>query len=102
MLPSAPGHRKADGRFLQSKGGDPEEFYEKGARIGKGSFGEVFRGSGADVVDQTRILLTPPKALTSAPRRKLLLRSLILKMPRTRLRISSRRSRCFPNVRAPT
>lgn len=37
------GGPKADHRS-QSKGGDPEEFYEKGPRIGKGSFGEVFKG----------------------------------------------------------
>jgi len=27
-----------------SKGGDPEAFYEKRERIGKGSFGEVYKG----------------------------------------------------------
>jgi len=29
----------------KGKGGDPEEFYIKGQRIGKGSFGEVFKGT---------------------------------------------------------
>jgi hypothetical protein len=36
--------KKMKKKGREGKGGDPEELFEKQERIGKGSFGEVFRG----------------------------------------------------------
>mmetsp|Transcript_20917 Transcript_20917/g.28843 ORF Transcript_20917/g.28843 Transcript_20917/m.28843 type:complete len:464 (+) Transcript_20917:158-1549(+) len=39
----------------EGKGGDPEELFEKQERIGKGSFGEVFRGFNRKTKDEVAI-----------------------------------------------
>lgn len=47
--------KKSKKKSREGKGGDPEELFEKAERIGKGSFGEVYRGTNRKTKEEVAI-----------------------------------------------
>jgi hypothetical protein len=86
---------------MNAKNADPEVLFTKMDRIGKGSFGEVFKGCVASshpyhLVSSQHVLPLLAVELTTSPKTLLPSRLSILRRLMMRLKISSKKSPFWP------